>query len=157
MTLADIDECKERTFCQCKDCSCENTWGSYECGCGGNNMLYMREHDTCISEFPNLNFVVALLHGSVGYPLSISFISYCTVSVSIPIVWNMTMKFLRQGKFQFKLYFVFDALIWRHSPIVVQVKLAVHHRWAGASSGLFSLASVSRQLGHMQFTSIGYG
>ncbi|XP_047066458.1 vacuolar-sorting receptor 1-like [Lolium rigidum] len=46
----DIDECKERLFCQCKGCSCENTWGSYECGCGGNNMLYMREHDTCISK-----------------------------------------------------------------------------------------------------------
>ncbi|KAM3392166.1 hypothetical protein ACQJBY_013358 [Aegilops geniculata] len=46
----DVDECKERLFCQCKDCSCENTWGSYECGCGGGNMLYMREHDTCISK-----------------------------------------------------------------------------------------------------------
>ncbi|XBI89070.1 hypothetical protein VPH35_026946 [Triticum aestivum] len=46
----DVDECKERLFCQCKDCSCENTWGSYECGCGGSNMLYMREHDTCISK-----------------------------------------------------------------------------------------------------------
>ncbi|KAI5012081.1 hypothetical protein ZWY2020_024215 [Hordeum vulgare] len=45
----DVDECKERLFCECKDCSCENTWGSYECGCGGSNMLYMREHDTCIN------------------------------------------------------------------------------------------------------------
>jgi hypothetical protein len=46
----DIDECKDKLFCQCKDCSCENTWGSYECSCGGSNMLYMREHDTCISK-----------------------------------------------------------------------------------------------------------
>ncbi|XP_062215673.1 vacuolar-sorting receptor 1-like [Phragmites australis] len=46
----DIDECKEKLFCQCKGCSCKNTWGSYECSCGGDNMLYMREHDTCISK-----------------------------------------------------------------------------------------------------------
>ncbi|KAI4985662.1 hypothetical protein ZWY2020_018292 [Hordeum vulgare] len=49
---SDVDECKERLFYQCKDCICENTWGSYECGCGGRNMLYMREHATCISELP---------------------------------------------------------------------------------------------------------
>jgi hypothetical protein len=46
----DIDECKENLFCKCKNCVCENTWGSYECSCGASNMLYMREHDTCISK-----------------------------------------------------------------------------------------------------------
>ncbi|XP_066395522.1 vacuolar-sorting receptor 1-like [Miscanthus floridulus] len=46
----DVDECKEKLFCQCKDCACENTWGSYECSCGGSNLLYIREHDTCISK-----------------------------------------------------------------------------------------------------------
>jgi hypothetical protein len=46
----DVDECKDKLFCQCKGCSCTNTWGSYECGCGDSNMLYMREHDTCISK-----------------------------------------------------------------------------------------------------------
>ncbi|CAL4911935.1 unnamed protein product [Urochloa decumbens] len=45
----DIDECKERTACQCKECKCKNTWGSYECGCSGG-LLYMKEHDTCISK-----------------------------------------------------------------------------------------------------------
>uniref|UniRef100_A0A453HPC2 EGF-like calcium-binding domain-containing protein n=1 Tax=Aegilops tauschii subsp. strangulata TaxID=200361 RepID=A0A453HPC2_AEGTS len=45
----DIDECKERTACQCKECNCKNTWGSYECGCSGG-LLYMKEHDTCISK-----------------------------------------------------------------------------------------------------------
>nr|CAB3488886.1 unnamed protein product [Digitaria exilis] len=45
----DIDECKERIACQCKECKCKNTWGSYECGCSGG-LLYMREHDTCISK-----------------------------------------------------------------------------------------------------------
>jgi hypothetical protein len=46
----DIDECQEKRFCQCKGCSCKNTWGSYECSCGDEKMLYMREHDTCISK-----------------------------------------------------------------------------------------------------------
>ncbi|KAK1647247.1 hypothetical protein QYE76_065052 [Lolium multiflorum] len=45
----DVDECKERTACQCKECNCKNTWGSYECGCNGG-LLYMKEHDTCISK-----------------------------------------------------------------------------------------------------------
>ncbi|KAL7584500.1 vacuolar-sorting receptor 2 [Lactuca sativa] len=45
----DIDECEEKTACQCPNCKCKNTWGSYDCKCGGN-MLYIREHDTCISK-----------------------------------------------------------------------------------------------------------
>ncbi|KAK9124750.1 hypothetical protein Sjap_014352 [Stephania japonica] len=46
-TCEDVDECKKKLACQCPQCKCKNTWGSYECGCSGN-MLYMREHDTCI-------------------------------------------------------------------------------------------------------------
>ncbi|KAL3839941.1 hypothetical protein ACJIZ3_024532 [Penstemon smallii] len=45
----DIDECKEKVACQCPECRCKNTWGSYECSCTGN-LLYMHEHDTCISK-----------------------------------------------------------------------------------------------------------
>ncbi|KAL8206025.1 hypothetical protein R6Q57_009576 [Mikania cordata] len=45
----DIDECKDKTACQCPECKCKNTWGSYECSCSGN-LLYMTEHDTCISK-----------------------------------------------------------------------------------------------------------
>ncbi|KAJ6826871.1 vacuolar-sorting receptor 1-like [Iris pallida] len=45
----DVDECKEKSACQCSDCKCKNTWGSYDCSCRGN-LLYMREHDTCISK-----------------------------------------------------------------------------------------------------------
>ncbi|KAJ4772033.1 Vacuolar-sorting receptor 1 [Rhynchospora pubera] len=48
-TCEDIDECKEKKACQCSSCNCKNTWGSYECTCGGD-MLYIREHDTCISK-----------------------------------------------------------------------------------------------------------
>ncbi|CAL5384376.1 unnamed protein product [Camellia sinensis] len=47
-TCEDMDECKERSACQCPQCKCKNTWGSYECRCG-SNLLYMREHDTCIN------------------------------------------------------------------------------------------------------------
>ncbi|KAG8377136.1 hypothetical protein BUALT_Bualt09G0137000 [Buddleja alternifolia] len=45
----DIDECKDKLACQCPECKCKNTWGSYECSCSGN-LLYMHEHDTCISK-----------------------------------------------------------------------------------------------------------
>ncbi|XAR55734.1 hypothetical protein NMG60_11035919 [Bertholletia excelsa] len=45
----DIDECKEKLACQCPECKCKNTWGSYECSCS-SNLLYMREHDICISK-----------------------------------------------------------------------------------------------------------
>ncbi|XP_026393462.1 vacuolar-sorting receptor 4-like [Papaver somniferum] len=45
----DIDECKEKTACQCPECSCKNTWGDYECTCSGG-LLYMKDHDTCISK-----------------------------------------------------------------------------------------------------------
>ncbi|KAK9097169.1 hypothetical protein Sjap_022666 [Stephania japonica] len=45
----DIDECEEKKACQCPECSCKNTWGSYDCTCNGD-LLYMRDHDTCISK-----------------------------------------------------------------------------------------------------------
>ncbi|OVA17102.1 EGF-like calcium-binding domain [Macleaya cordata] len=45
----DIDECKEKKACQCPECSCKNTWGGYDCTCGGD-LLYMKDHDTCISK-----------------------------------------------------------------------------------------------------------
>ncbi|KAL1557894.1 Vacuolar-sorting receptor 3 [Salvia divinorum] len=45
----DIDECSEKKACQCPECSCKNTWGSYECTCSGD-LLYIRDHDTCISK-----------------------------------------------------------------------------------------------------------
>ncbi|XP_038983392.1 vacuolar-sorting receptor 1-like [Phoenix dactylifera] len=48
-TCEDIDECKEKTACQCLECSCKNTWGSYECTCS-DGLLYMREQDICISD-----------------------------------------------------------------------------------------------------------
>ncbi|KAF4391412.1 hypothetical protein F8388_008023 [Cannabis sativa] len=43
----DIDECKERSACQCSGCGCKNTWGGYECKCKGD-LLYLKEQDTCI-------------------------------------------------------------------------------------------------------------
>ncbi|KAG8364195.1 hypothetical protein BUALT_Bualt19G0103100 [Buddleja alternifolia] len=45
----DLDECKEKKACQCRDCSCKNTWGSYNCTCN-RDLLYIRDYDTCISK-----------------------------------------------------------------------------------------------------------
>ncbi|CAL0300377.1 unnamed protein product [Lupinus luteus] len=45
----DIDECEEKKACQCPECSCKNTWGSYNCSCSGD-LLYIKDHDTCISK-----------------------------------------------------------------------------------------------------------
>ncbi|KAH0911134.1 hypothetical protein HID58_034455 [Brassica napus] len=45
----DIDECKEKSACQCDGCKCNNKWGSFECKCSGNR-LYMKEQDTCIEK-----------------------------------------------------------------------------------------------------------
>lgn len=46
---ADVNECSEKTKCQCPQCLCKNTWGSYDCTCS-SGLLYIHEHDTCISE-----------------------------------------------------------------------------------------------------------
>ncbi|KAG6744386.1 hypothetical protein POTOM_053106 [Populus tomentosa] len=51
----DVDECRDKLACQCSECKCKNTWGSYDCSCGGG-LLYMREHDTCISKAANTNY-----------------------------------------------------------------------------------------------------
>ncbi|GAB4853434.1 Vacuolar-sorting receptor 3 [Ancistrocladus abbreviatus] len=45
----DVDECREKIACQCPECICKDTWGSYECTCSGD-LLYIRDHDTCISK-----------------------------------------------------------------------------------------------------------
>ncbi|KAG6424980.1 hypothetical protein SASPL_115403 [Salvia splendens] len=47
LPLSYINECKEKKACQCNECNCRNTWGSYECTCS-SGQLYMRDHDTCI-------------------------------------------------------------------------------------------------------------
>lgn len=45
----DVDECKEKVKCQCPECKCKDTWGGYDCSCSGG-LLYMEEHDMCISK-----------------------------------------------------------------------------------------------------------
>lgn len=59
--LTDIDECKEKKACQCPECSCKNTWGSYNCTCSGD-LLYIRDHDTCISELHTSHIFFILKH-----------------------------------------------------------------------------------------------
>lgn len=57
----DIDECKERTACQCSDCSCKNKWGGYDCKCKGD-LLYIASHDTCIARSSSrFGWVLALI------------------------------------------------------------------------------------------------
>ncbi|THG09372.1 hypothetical protein TEA_013788 [Camellia sinensis var. sinensis] len=46
-TCEDINECKERLACHCDGCTCKDTWGGYDCKCGGNK-LYITDQDTCI-------------------------------------------------------------------------------------------------------------
>ncbi|GAB2234311.1 hypothetical protein Droror1_Dr00003558 [Drosera rotundifolia] len=73
-TCEEIDECKEDKVCQCSTCSCKNTWGSYECKCGGDR-LYMKEQDTCIERSSSkfswfisvLVLVVVVGGGAAGY------------------------------------------------------------------------------------------
>lgn len=50
--VIDVDECKDKLACQCPECKCKNTWGSYECSCNGDS-IYMKEHDACIGAFFN--------------------------------------------------------------------------------------------------------
>ncbi|BBH01349.1 VACUOLAR SORTING RECEPTOR 7, partial [Prunus dulcis] len=70
----DINECKERTACQCDGCSCKNTWGGYYCKCKGGQ-LYMKDQDTCIERHGSrfawfLTFLV--LAAVVGVGLGVS-------------------------------------------------------------------------------------
>lgn len=57
----DINECKDRSACQCDGCNCKNSWGEYECKCNGG-FLYMKEQDTCIERRPSkLAWLITLL------------------------------------------------------------------------------------------------
>lgn len=58
--MSDINECKERSACQCDGCSCQNTWGGFECKCKGN-LLYIKEQDACIGKTRNSNDYPQLL------------------------------------------------------------------------------------------------
>lgn len=70
----DINECKERSACQCDGCSCQNTWGGFECKCKGN-LLYIKEQDACIERngsrfgwfFTFLVLAVVVGAGVAGY------------------------------------------------------------------------------------------
>ncbi|GKV24531.1 hypothetical protein SLEP1_g34133 [Rubroshorea leprosula] len=73
-TCEDINECKEGIACQCDGCSCNNTWGGYECKCKANR-LYIKEQDVCIERSGSrfgwfLTFIVIVVvvgAGLAGY------------------------------------------------------------------------------------------
>ena len=60
--VEDVDECKEKLACQCPECNCKNTWGSYECRCN-NGLFYVRESDMCIGECGFLRFLTIFCIG----------------------------------------------------------------------------------------------
>ncbi|CAL5192481.1 unnamed protein product [Lathyrus oleraceus] len=73
LSCEDIDECKEKLACQCPQCKCKNTFGSYECKCN-SGLLYSRENDTCIGRFTSSSvasiwmiILVAVITLSGGY------------------------------------------------------------------------------------------
>ncbi|RID67013.1 hypothetical protein BRARA_D02119 [Brassica rapa] len=74
----DIDECKEKSACQCDDCKCKNSWGGYECKCS-NNSLYLKEQDTCIERISRSRsrwfFIIVVITAIAGISLS-SYIFY---------------------------------------------------------------------------------
>ncbi|CAI7885160.1 unnamed protein product [Closterium sp. NIES-54] len=46
----DINECApSHPACKCPDCKCRNTFGSYECTCVGEDMVYIDQLQACIS------------------------------------------------------------------------------------------------------------
>ncbi|KAL1360117.1 hypothetical protein HN51_005466 [Arachis hypogaea] len=71
----DIDECEEKLKCQCPQCKCKNTWGSYECKCG-SGLFYSQENDVCMGKytasmsggnFLGMIILVAAVAGVAGY------------------------------------------------------------------------------------------
>eukprot|EP00475_Leptophrys_vorax_P015176 TRINITY_DN2153_c0_g1_i1.p1 TRINITY_DN2153_c0_g1~~TRINITY_DN2153_c0_g1_i1.p1 ORF type:complete len:383 (-),score=8.94 TRINITY_DN2153_c0_g1_i1:349-1329(-) len=53
LTCADVDECAVGAagaagVCQCPECHCSNTFGSFDCSCRGG-LVYIRDKDTCIN------------------------------------------------------------------------------------------------------------
>ncbi|CAI5995810.1 unnamed protein product [Closterium sp. NIES-64] len=46
----DINECApSHPACKCPECKCRNTFGSYECSCVGEDMVYIDQLQACIS------------------------------------------------------------------------------------------------------------
>lgn len=47
----DIDECSPdpREVCNCPECYCTNTYGSYDCACSAG-LVYIKDSDKCIGQ-----------------------------------------------------------------------------------------------------------
>lgn len=68
----DMDECREKLACTCPDCRCKNTWGSYECGCRGNQ-VYIRGEDVCVANsMSRFGWLVAVLAVSCAAGLGVA-------------------------------------------------------------------------------------
>jgi hypothetical protein len=45
-----VDECSEKLSCSCQNCHCRNTWGGHHCRCRGDDLVYIRDQDTCVAK-----------------------------------------------------------------------------------------------------------
>jgi hypothetical protein len=147
--FSDVDECKEKLFCQCKGCSCTNTWGSYECSCGGDNMLYMREHDTCISEYPDPCFIVKW-----HVVVTDLFVNGICTATWIDIVMSWSLHSTSSFSI-FLISLVLGLLVWCDFLNNVKVKRPHPPLLGGTSCGLSSSGSFLLGLEHMQCTNTG--
>ncbi|KAM0916844.1 hypothetical protein ACQ4PT_009877 [Festuca glaucescens] len=50
LTCEDVDECGEKLSCSCPHCSCRNTWGGHHCRCRGDDLVYIKDQDTCVGK-----------------------------------------------------------------------------------------------------------
>lgn len=61
-----VNECSEKTRCQCKECSCADTWGSYDCSCSGD-LIYLRDNDACVRKTATKVKVFWFSFGVLGF------------------------------------------------------------------------------------------
>ncbi|URE43688.1 vacuolar-sorting receptor [Musa troglodytarum] len=122
-----INECKKKTACQCPECSCKDTWGSYECTCSGD-LLYIKEQDTCISEIPSY-----FVHGIISGKKS----SEAKATWAAAWVLLMVLAIASFGAYVIYKYRLRDKR-WRHMFIIYTMR----------ASSLASKSSGSKSNGH---------
>ncbi|RLN30312.1 hypothetical protein C2845_PM05G20580 [Panicum miliaceum] len=54
----DVDECSEKLACSCPHCSCKNSWGGFDCKCGGGLMSRVK---TLVLVSPSATFLFLAL------------------------------------------------------------------------------------------------
>ncbi|KAG6769650.1 hypothetical protein POTOM_025306 [Populus tomentosa] len=133
----DVDECKDKVACQCSECKCKNTWGSYECSCSGG-LLYMREHDTCI-----IYVLLAIIEAQILLESALKTGRYSPVfgnaaraENSWSFVWMIILGLATAGvagyaiyKYRIRRYMDSEirAIMAQYMPLDSQADIPVHH------------------------------